>query len=561
MLLSFIAKIFWKYNIQNKDQAFLNLLFFATTVVNYYYLPNYYGYMFDMFNKNINLFIYAFSFILIMNMLIYFIGNFEQYYLNIQRIKIKGLVYEELNEKIKNEFAKNPEEIVIGEKLGAIGEFKSIIGKWYEYSFQYIIPYTITVLIFSYNLLKYDYILPLIILGFFISIGCIFYLSTQNNGDKVANSTGTYLRLYQEIEDYLSNFTTIFTYNQFKAENKLIENYSKNYQNNKKNKDRAFLKWGLLGTIVSAGTLLFIMYRSFKLLGKGVMTKGQFLSIYFVGVELVDTLIYLTDILHDMMQEYQSLNKIAKTANIDINNSDKFKENKESKSFTGDDYEPRIETENLITIKNLEYKYPTSNQSIIKDFNLEIKKGEKIVLVGDIGTGKSTLMKIILGLIKPTSGELYLNGHNYKGKSNNVLFKKFGYMTQNPILFNRSILENITFGKPDVTRETVQELLDKFKLKSVFEKLKKGLDTPVGKNGSKLSGGQKQVVWFLRIYLHNPDILLLDEPTASLSKESKEILINLIKTAFVDKTIIISSHDDVLIKVASRKVLMKQSDN
>ncbi len=554
MLLSFVAKVFWKYNIQNKDQALLNILFFATTVTNYYYLPNYYGHMFDMFNKNIKLFIYAFSFILIMNMLIYFIGNFEQYYLTIQRIKIKDLVYESLNEKIKNAYIKNPEDIVIGEKLGAFHEFKSIIGRWYEHTFQYIIPYVITILIFSYNLFKYDYILPLTILGFFVVICCIFYLSTQNNADKVGNSTGSYLKLYQEIEDYLSNFLTIYTYNQFDSENNLIKNHSKNYQNNKKIKDRSFLKWGLLGTIVSGATLLFIMYRSFQLLGRGVMTKGQFLSIYFVGVELVDTLIYLSDMLHDMMQEYQALNKISKNAKIPLSTSE---ENKQSNNDESIELEPRIETNSLIVIKNLEYKYPTSKESIIQNFNLEINKGDKIVLVGDIGSGKSTLMKIILGLIKPTQGALYFNGHNYKMKEQGNLFSKFGYMTQNPILFNRSILDNITFGSPNTSREKVEELLEQFKLKTVFEKLKKGIDTNVGKNGSKLSGGQKQVVWFMRIYLHNPDILLLDEPTASLSKESKEILINLIKTAFADKTIIISSHDDVLIKVASRKVHMK----
>jgi ABC-type multidrug transport system fused ATPase/permease subunit len=558
MLLSFVAKVFWKYNIQNKDQALLNILFFATTVTNYYYLPNYYGHMFDMFNKNIKLFIYAFSFILIMNMLIYFIGNFERYYLTIQRIKIKDFVYESLNEKIKEAYLKNPEDIVIGEKIGAFHQFTSIIGSWYTNSFKYIIPYIITILIFSYNLLKHDYILPLTILGFFISISCIFYLSTKNNADNVGHSTGSYLKLYQEIEDYLSNFLTIYTYNQFDSENKLIDNHSKNYQNKKKHKDRSFLKWGLLATIVSGATLLFVMYRSFQLLGRGVITKGQFLSIYFVGVELVDTLIYLTDILHDMMQEYQSLNKIAKTANIPLststeNNNEKAIENK----IKQDNYEPRIQTDSLISIQNLEYKYPTSKEAIIQNFNLEINRGDKIVLVGDIGSGKSTLMKIILGLIKPTKGALYLNGHHYTMKEQISLFSKFGYMTQNPILFNRSIFENITFGKPDTSREKVEELLDRFKLKTVFEKLKKGIDTPVGKNGSKLSGGQKQVVWFLRIYLHNPDILLLDEPTASLSKESKEILINLIKTAFADKTIIISSHDDVLIKVASRKVLMK----
>jgi ABC-type bacteriocin/lantibiotic exporter with double-glycine peptidase domain len=147
-----------------------------------------------------------------------------------------------------------------------------------------------------------------------------------------------------------------------------------------------------------------------------------------------------------------------------------------------------------------------------------------------------------------------MKGHNYKMKASDDLFKKFGYMTQNPVLFNRSIIENIRFGKPETTREEVISLLEKFKLNDVFSKLKKGIDSSVGKNGSKLSGGQKQVIWFLRIYLHNPDILLLDEPTASLSKESKETLWNLIKEVFKDKTIIMSTHDDFLIKLATRKV-------
>ena len=103
-------------------------------------------------------------------------------------------------------------------------------------------------------------------------------------------------------------------------------------------------------------------------------------------------------------------------------------------------------------------------------------------------------------------------------------------------------------------RQEVEKLLIEFDLDKVFGKLEKGIDTLVGKNGSKLSGGQKQVVWFLRIYLHNPDILLLDEPTASLSTKSKETLWNLIKKGFEGKTIIMASHDEFLIKMATRKV-------
>jgi ABC-type bacteriocin/lantibiotic exporter with double-glycine peptidase domain len=141
-------------------------------------------------------------------------------------------------------------------------------------------------------------------------------------------------------------------------------------------------------------------------------------------------------------------------------------------------------------------------------------------------------------------------------KELDLFFKRFGYMTQNPVLFNRSILENIQFGNPDVSRKEIVDLLERFKLNDVFNKLDKGIDTPVGKNGSKISGGQKQIIWFLRIYLQNPDILLMDEPTASLSPESKETIWTLIKEGFKGKTIIMSSHDDFLIKLATRKVKM-----
>jgi ABC-type bacteriocin/lantibiotic exporter with double-glycine peptidase domain len=187
---------------------------------------------------------------------------------------------------------------------------------------------------------------------------------------------------------------------------------------------------------------------------------------------------------------------------------------------------------------------------------MDIKKGERIALVGDIGAGKSTLLKIILGLIHPRSGDLFLNGKNYKTLKQIDIFGKFGYMTQTPILFNRSILDNILFSNPNSSRKQVEELLKEFGLDTVFNKLDKGIDTMVGKNGSKLSGGQKQVVWFLRIYLHDPEILLFDEPTASLSTKSKETLMKLINKGFANKTIIMASHDDFLIKMATRKVRM-----
>ena len=357
------------------------------------------------------------------------------------------------------------------------------------------------------------------------------------------------MKKYQELEDYLSNLLTIHTYNEFKNEDIKLKDRSDQYVLSTNISDRCTLKWCLLGTICIMIFLILLMYRSNYLLQNNVITKTTFLSIYFIGAGLVHTLIYLNDTLQEVSKEYIALNTIEKNSKLDIF---KFSEKDETKSSIS----YNIKTDNLITIKNLEYRYNESSEPIIKDLNLEIKRGERIALIGDIGTGKSTIMKIILGLVKPTKGDLYLEGINYKNLEQTGIFKRFGYMTQNPVLFNRSIIDNILFGNPGIKREEVVSLLERFGLNVVFNRLKNGIDTHVGKNGSKLSGGQRQVIWFLRIYLHNPDILLMDEPTASLSKESKEQLWKLIKEGFAGKTIIMASHDDFLIKMATRKVTL-----
>jgi ABC-type bacteriocin/lantibiotic exporter with double-glycine peptidase domain len=359
-------------------------------------------------------------------------------------------------------------------------------------------------------------------------------------------SNNTYLKLYQEIEDYLSNLLTIQTYNQFKEEDKNIEKYNVNFQESNKKIARCSLTGHLMGVVITIVFLFGTMYRSYQLLKNKTIDKATFMSLYFIISAMLGSLIYLSDVFQDLTIEYNNLLDIEKISKLNL-----FSE--ESIPKVSIEY-PKIKTDSLIKVVDLEYKYPGSDTSIIKGLNLEIKKGERIALVGDIGAGKSTLLKIMLGLIKPTSGDLFLNGKNYKTIKQTDIFKKFGYMTQTPILFNRSILDNILFSNPDSTRKEVEDLLKQFGLDKVFGKLEKGIDTSVGKNGSKLSGGQKQVVWFLRIYLHNPDILLFDEPTASLSNKSKETLWSLIKKGFEGKTIIMASHDEFLIKMATRKI-------
>ena len=467
-------------------------------------------------------------------------------YYHIQKIGIEEVTQQYVIPKIKEKFISHPEEVVIGEKLSATLKIQQIIRGWYYKIFQYLIPYAFVIISSAIYMYKLDKYLPLFLI--ILAIGSFFsiFVNVYSCSQICYDSNNAYIKLYQEIEDYLSNLLTIQSYNQFKKEDNNITTHNKEYQESNKNIARCSLSGHLIGIFIIIVFLFSIMYRSYTLVKTNKIKRTDFMSLYFIVTSILGSLIYLSDLFQDLAIEYNNLLDIEKISGLNLFNDEPYI-NPEIKY-------PKIKTDSLITVHDLEYRYPKSDTSIINGFNMEVKSGERIALVGDIGAGKSTLLKIVLGLVHPTSGELFINGKNYKTMKQTEIFKKFGYMTQTPILFNRSILDNILFSNPNSSRQEVEKLLIEFDLDKVFGKLEKGIDTLVGKNGSKLSGGQKQVVWFLRIYLHNPDILLLDEPTASLSTKSKETLWNLIKKGFEGKTIIMASHDEFLIKMATRKV-------
>jgi ABC-type multidrug transport system fused ATPase/permease subunit len=546
MVLKVIFKLFWEYQKNNPWYIFFNIICILTTVINNFYLSSLYGKFYELFQTNISKFMGAFLFILTMKTIVYIIYQFEDYYYHIQKMGIEEVTQQYVISKIKEKFISQPEEVVIGEKLSATLKIQQIIRSWYYKFYQFLVPYVFVILTSAIYMYKLDKYLPLFLImlavGSFLSI----FINVYSCSKICYDSNHTYIKLYQEIEDYLSNLLTIQSYNQFKKEDENIKNHNVAYQNSNKNIAKCSLSGHLLGIVIIIVFLFSVMYRSYTLVKVNKISRSDFMSLYFIITTILGSLIYLSDLFQDFAMEYNNLLDIEKISGLNL-----FRD----ETYTPPTIKyPKIKTDSLITVHELEYRYPKSDTSIIKGFSMEVKKGEIIALVGDIGAGKSTLLKIILGLIHPTNGELFLNGKNYKTLKQSDIFKNFGYMTQTPILFNRSILDNILFSNPDSSRQEVENLLKEFNLDTVFGKLEKGIDTLVGKNGSKLSGGQKQVVWFLRIYLHNPDVLLLDEPTASLSNKSKETLWNLIKKGFEGKTIIMASHDEFLIKMATRKV-------
>lgn len=199
----------------------------------------------------------------------------------------------------------------------------------------------------------------------------------------------------------------------------------------------------------------------------------------------------------------------------------------------------KIELQSGIKLQNISFEYE-KNKPILKDINLEIKRGEKIAFVGESGGGKTTLVDIIIGLYKPKHGTIYIDKKLLSEKNIKQWRQKIGYIPQNVYLFDGSVKENVAFGA-EFDKKRVVEVLKQAKIYD-FLQTKKGIDTVVGEGGIMLSGGQKQRIAIARALYKNPDILVLDEATSALDSKVEEEIMNEIYDISKDKTLLVIAH-------------------
>ena len=194
-----------------------------------------------------------------------------------------------------------------------------------------------------------------------------------------------------------------------------------------------------------------------------------------------------------------------------------------------------------IQFKSVSFKYPKSEKYILKDFNLILKNGDKRVIFGKSGSGKSTIFKLVMGFFSSADGSILVNGIDINKVDISYYRNQFAYISQDTKLFDISVIDNIRYSL-DVTDDEIYRLIIKYDINRVYEKLDKGLNTNAGVDGNNLSGGQKQLVLILRGLLKKPKIYLFDEPTSALDSVTRNIIFNILKD--IDGTVLIISHDN-----------------
>lgn len=194
-----------------------------------------------------------------------------------------------------------------------------------------------------------------------------------------------------------------------------------------------------------------------------------------------------------------------------------------------------------VEFKNVTFYY-NEKEPILTDFNINIKKGTSVALVGETGAGKSTIVNLVCRFYEPVRGEILIDGSDYRNRSISWLHSNLGYVLQEPHLFNETIYDNVRYGRLDATLDEVKEACKIVGANEFIEALPDGYNTMVGEGGNRLSLGQKQLISFARAIIKDPKILILDEATSSIDTKTEEIVQNAISKLLVGRTSFIVAH-------------------
>jgi ATP-binding cassette subfamily B protein len=212
-----------------------------------------------------------------------------------------------------------------------------------------------------------------------------------------------------------------------------------------------------------------------------------------------------------------------------------------------------------ISFEQVDFKYAEQKDSVntfLHDFNLEIPSGQKVGLIGPSGGGKTTITKLLLRFVDTDKGQIKIDGQDIKKITQHSLRRAIAYVPQEPLLFHRSLAENIAYGNEEATQDDVVKAAKLSRADEFISQLPQGYQTLVGERGIKLSGGQKQRVAIARAMIKNAPILVLDEATSSLDSESEKYIQEGLWELMKDKTALVIAHRLSTIKHLDRIIVL-----
>jgi len=209
-----------------------------------------------------------------------------------------------------------------------------------------------------------------------------------------------------------------------------------------------------------------------------------------------------------------------------------------------------------IKFTNTSFRYPEQKQDTLKQLNLHIKAGEKVAILGKIGSGKTSLLRLLAGIYEPNEGSVQIDQTEVSHIHPEDLRSGLGVVLQTPMLFSGSVKENLLLGKPDATDENIIEAAKQAGIDEFIGQLPDGYETILTERGQQLSGGQRQAMCIARSLISNPSVIIMDEPTSAMDSGTEQQLMFRLKALFENKTVIVITHRGTLLSLVDRVIVM-----
>lgn len=391
--------------------------------------------------------------------------------------------------------------------------------------------------------LLWQYALFLLIFSIVFSI--VVYYGSKPMAKLTKKEAKASNKLNGQLADVISNVLAVKSSGAEATEQKFFTKTVNSWRNSSLDVMRGFLKvstiYSSINMVIKIGAITFAVYAAQNNL---VSVASVYLIITYTG---------------SVAHELWNMNGIMRNYNRIIGNANDMVEILQTPTTLIDKSDSKLKVTNgEISMDKITFTHDEGQgDTLFHDFSLEIKPGEKIGLVGASGSGKTTLTKLLLRFADIDSGKITIDGQDISEVTQASLRAKIAYVPQEPLLFHRSVRENIAYGRPDATDAEIEEAAKKAGAYDFIVGLKDGFDTMVGERGIKLSGGQRQRVAIARAILKDAPILILDEATSALDSESEALIQKSLKTLMENRTSIVIAHRLSTIAKLDRIIVLK----
>ena len=368
--------------------------------------------------------------------------------------------------------------------------------------------------------------------------------SLKRSSDKAQSQFGYILSL---MEETLTGLRIIKAFN---AEDRNAEKFAESSSEFRRTKNKVLRKKDLASpmseTLGVAVILLVLWYGGKQVLVDKELTGGALIAFIVFFYQIFPAIKSFTNAIYNIQKGNSSAERVLEIMDAD----NPIKEKKDAKIIAG--------FKESINFKNVSFWYDEAQEPVLKNINLEIKKGKTIALVGPSGSGKTTISNLLPRFFDVSKGEIYIDGIDVRDLKIKNLRGMMGIVTQESVLFNDTIANNIALGKPNASPEEIEQAARIANAHEFIIDQPQQYNTNIGEGGSKLSGGQRQRISIARALLEDPPILILDEATSALDTESERLVQDALNHLMQNRTSLIIAHRLSTIQHADEIIVLEK---